>query len=251
MSRSARSAVHSNFPTTRWSLVVRAGSGRGADGRNALAELLQQYLAPMRGHLINRKGVPPQDADDLLQAFLADRVLEDGLVASAVQSRGRFRSFLLTALDHFVLNHFRALRARKRSPKGCVMSMEEVCVVDPTTTADEAFDVAWARQVIELAVAEVREECRVADRPDVWGVFEARILRPSLEATEPTPYGELLERFGFASPAQASNILVTGNRMFRRALRAVVGRYEASDEEVDAELTDLRRLLGRGGARSA
>jgi RNA polymerase sigma-70 factor (ECF subfamily) len=250
MSGSAKPAVRSNFPTTRWSLVVRAGGATGVEGRNALAELLKQYMAPMRGHLINRKGVPPQDADDLLQAFLADRVLEDGLVSSADQARGRFRNFLLTALDHFTLNHYRGLRARKRSPGRRVLPVEGVCIADPAPSADEAFDIAWARQVIELAVAEMREECRVAGRLDVWGVFEARILLPTLESTEPTPYRELLKRFGFAAPSQATNILVTGHRMFRRALQSVVRRYEPNDNEADAELNDLRRSLGRG-ARSA
>lgn len=239
------------FPTTQWSLIVRAGNNGGDCSRQAMAELLGRYLTPMRAHLVNRRHMHPVDADDLLQAFLADRVLEDELVSCAVQGRGRFRNFLLTALDHFVLNYFRSLQAQKRQPKGHRVSRELVDVVGGNGEAGQAFDVAWGREVIEQAVGEMREECIAARRPDVWGVFEARVLRPCLESVSPTPYRELVERFNFATPSQATNILVTGNRMFLRALKSVVGRYAKDGQAVEEELLDLQRILSSSGARSA
>ncbi|HEV2687165.1 MAG TPA: hypothetical protein VGV35_01385, partial [Bryobacteraceae bacterium] len=71
------------FPTTQWSGVERAGHPNTL-GRLALGELLARYLAPLRAHLVLHKRLPPEVADDLLQSFISDRVLEQELVRSAV-----------------------------------------------------------------------------------------------------------------------------------------------------------------------
>jgi hypothetical protein len=80
----------------------------------------------------------------------------------------------------------------------------------------------------------------------VWGVFEARLLGPLLHGAEPTDYEELVGRFGLASAAQASNVLMTGKRMFARIIRAVVGEYALGDEEIESEIRELYAVLGRG-----
>ncbi|MGH7214464.1 MAG: hypothetical protein ACREIT_06850, partial [Tepidisphaeraceae bacterium] len=99
------------FPSTHWSLVDRAGRAPdGSDRREALANLLHRYLPALRCHLIYTRRLDTQTADDLLQAFLADKILEQNTLRHAEQSRGRFRGFLVTALDHFVSNHARAQR---------------------------------------------------------------------------------------------------------------------------------------------
>jgi RNA polymerase sigma-70 factor (ECF subfamily) len=254
MSRTTPRRPNHDLPTTHWSLVNCARGDAGDGHHHALAELLENYLEPLRGHLMVRWGVSPADADDLVQAFVADRVLADDLIAAADRARGRFRTFLLTALDNFVRNHFRAARARKRTPPGGLVADDALdAAVDPASVPpDVAFDVAWTRQVIAQAVEEMRAYCEAGNRSAIWGVFEGRVLRPTLDgAAEAVAYDELVARYGFASPAQASNALVTGNRMFLRFLRAVVGRYERDGGTIDEELADLRRILARAGAGSA
>src|SRR5687768_8954429 len=103
-------------PVTRWSLIARAGRTDEAGWREALAELLTRYLPAMRAHLLIRKRLRPDDVDDLLQGFIASKILEQNVVSVADQRRGRFRTFLLTSLDHFVLNVLRERAAAKRSP---------------------------------------------------------------------------------------------------------------------------------------
>ena len=107
---------------------------------------------------------------------------------------------------------------------------------------------AWARRVIAESLARMQAECSGSGRADVWGVFECRLLAPMLDGAEPMPYEALVERFALRSPAQASNVLITGKRMFERALRAVVGEYVADEAEVDEEIAELRQILARGGA---
>src|SRR5437762_6995431 len=91
------------FPETSWTEVERAGA-EGADGpRDALGGLLRRYMPALRARLVIEKGIQADAAGDLLNGFLADKVLERDLVARADRSRGRFRTFLLTALDRYVV----------------------------------------------------------------------------------------------------------------------------------------------------
>ena len=109
----------------------------------------------------------------------------------------------------------------------------------------DAFDVAWARRVIEQALAGMRGECEGAGRGDLWAIFEGRILAPTLDGADPVPYDELVSRYGLQSPKQAANAVVTARRMFVRYLREVVAQYVARPEDVDGEIAELQQILAR------
>jgi hypothetical protein len=172
-------------------------------------------------------------------------VLEQNLIASADQARGRFRSLLLVSLDRYVVDQLRRGRARKRSP-GQLASIDAIDESLAPVKVSEPFDRAWAKEVLDGSVKRMREECRTAGRDDVWGVFEQRILNPATDGAPPMPYEQLIERFHFQSPAQASNVLVTAKRMFARVLRDVVGEYADDAGEVDEEIRELKEILARG-----
>ena len=89
------------FPTTQWSLVdvVRRGDSRAT--RAALEELLRRYLPALRAHVVRRRHISLDDSDDLIQEFIASKILEKDLLARADRELGRFRSYLLKALDRF------------------------------------------------------------------------------------------------------------------------------------------------------
>src|SRR3954469_23630165 len=92
------------FPTTHWSLVKKAGCTSGESQRAALVEVLNRYMPALRSHLIYHKRIESHQAEDLLQGFLLSKVIEQDLIGAARQERGRFRSFLLTALDRFAIS---------------------------------------------------------------------------------------------------------------------------------------------------
>jgi len=232
----------SGFPTTHWSLVAAAGHATGDAKRKALAELLGNYRSAMRSFLRNNMRIQSDKVDDLLHRFLADRVLETDLIAKVERERGKFRSFLVASLQRFVLNCLREERAKKRSPEK-LESLDAIDVARQSATPLQEFEMDWAREVLGQAVDQMRDECRASARMNLWGVFEGRVLEPTLRNTEPVPYAALVAQFNFASPAQASNMLVTANRMFQRILRSVVGRYEKTPEEIDEEIQDLKRIL--------
>ena len=231
------------FQTTHWSLVERAGLQPGVVQAEALAQLLRHYMPALREHLAARRRFKDHEADDLLQGFLTTKVLEKRIVGQADPQKGRFRAFLATALDRYVNDQLSYQRAKKRAGPAVALD-ERIDVADDPGEADP-FGTAWARQVLADAVERMRAECEANRRPEVWGVFEARILNPTLNDTEPVSYAELVERFGFSSPTQASNVLVTANRMFQRALRSVVSEYEPDDAAIEEEILDLKQILCR------
>lgn len=237
------SISHQPMPTTHWSLVARAGHDDADVKRRALVQLIERYLPAIRSYLVHRKRLRVEDADDLLQGFLMSKVLEQDLLPRTEQDKGRFRTFLLTSLDRYIISEHRRQTAQKRSAGHAVPVDEGIDAAADEAGPDGALDVPWARQILHRAIEQMQGECRASGRGDVWGVFEARILCPTLGTGEPVEYEALVARYGFKSPAQASNVLITGKRMFVRILRCIVGEYCGGEEEIDREITSLQEIL--------
>ena len=239
----------SPFPSTHWTLVA----GAGADDtvrRQALGMLLRRYLPALWSFLVANYRFTSDRADDLVQGFLADKVLEQDLLSRADRTRGRFRNFLATALDRYALNELRREQAAKRSPAGGLASLEEHPGLDrPGPAAADAFDAAWARRVLQLALERMKAECGRKGREDVWEVFEARVLGPTLRGEPPVPLGEMVRRLGI-TPDQASNLVGTSKKMFARNLREVVGEY-ADGADADEEIRSIKQILSKADAGSA
>ena len=234
------------FPTTRWSLVDRAGRQGPEAQREALGQLLARYLPALRSHLVHSQRLQPADADDALQDFVAGKILERDLVAKANQELGKFRTYLLTALDRFLWNRLRAANAQKRAADAALALGDEAEGI-PACGPSDAYDVEWARQVLDEAIRRMQAECLAAGRDEVWGLFECRVLAPIRDDATPADYSELVRRFGFQSPSQASNTLVTAKRMYARILRSVIGEYAHDAAEVESEISELHRILARAG----
>lgn len=227
------------FPNTRWTLVRSAGEGLNA---HALAELLRLYAPALRAHL--RFTIRDDHrVEDLVQGFLTDKVIEQRLIGYADPARGRFRTFLLTALDRYVIDQIRRTSAQKRSPRDGFHNLDEHSDSLHASTDQSVFDRAWATQVVEEVLSAMRQHCEMSDRRDLWDVFEVRYLKPAIEGAEPEPHESIARRLGLASPEQAANLLVTSKRMFTRHFKAAVARYSLSDDEVREEVAELWRLF--------
>jgi DNA-directed RNA polymerase specialized sigma24 family protein len=237
------SARHS-FPATQWTMVEQAG-GAGEGRQQALTLLLEQYLPPLRVHLIAGRGLKREAAEDLLQDFVLNKVLERNLIQQANRDRGKFRTFLLTCLDRYAINHRRDARRARRSPaEQAHLHIDEQ--IDPpavASSATRAFEVAWARQVILRALRQMQDECQRSGRTDLWALFNGRVVAPAFDGVDPWSYDQIVRECGFVSPVQASNALVTAKRAFVRHLRAVVGEYAADEQEIEEEIRDLKMVL--------
>jgi RNA polymerase sigma-70 factor (ECF subfamily) len=231
------------FPTTHWSLVARAGEDPSAAQRDALGDLLRQYLGAFRTYVMTKYHVSRDKADDLVAGFVASRVVERNLVGKAEVGRGKFRNFLMTALERFVIDQFREESAQKRGGGEVAKDIAELRDQIPGRSAGDdpaaAFAAGWARDVIRQSVDRMREATEKS-RPDLWGVFSERVLAPVFDNAEPTAYDGLIGRLGFTDEGQAANALHTAKRIFARILRGVVAEYAMTAEEVDEEMAALK-----------
>ena len=233
------------WPTTHWSLVGSASRGGAEERRQALTLLVRKYLPVLRWHLISRRHVNPGQVDDLLQEFLVSKVLEKDIIRLADQKRGRFRTFLATALDRFVINRKKYENATKRSALRYEdLDQASSNLPDRGHTPSEMIDYFWARQVLGQAIRHMRVECSRPTRVDAWKVFRGRVLSPMLRSTEPVPFAKLAEQPSIGTTTRASHLLLTANRIFARSLRTVIGAYD-SELDIEDEIRDLRQALSK------
>src|ERR1700733_5861177 len=147
------------FATTHWSAVLTAGqdTNRAAD---ALARLCQDYWYPLYAYA-RRRGCSPHDAQDLTQEFFA-RLLAGNWLARADPQRGRFRSFLLSAMKHFMANEWNKALTQKRGGGKLIQSLNEDLAehqyrLEPADNAapEYVFDQRWAVALLERALAQL------------------------------------------------------------------------------------------------
>jgi RNA polymerase sigma-70 factor (ECF subfamily) len=210
--------------------------------------LLEKYSHPLKAHLGFKFRVDEERAADWLHGFIERKVLLGELLCKASRDRGRFRTFLLNALDNFVFSELRKEHAQKRQPQNGMVSIEDLPPgVDAgwATHSADGFALEWARDVVADTLQRMEAECRAKSCPERWGVFKARLLDPALDGAHAPRYEELVLQFGFRSPAEASNALITGRRQFSRLLREVVAEYAGAGADVEAELRDLMRALSK------
>ena len=163
--REPRSAAgeRGRFATTRWSVVASAGRGGSAESRDALAALCETYWFPLYA-FVRRQGYSADDAQDLIQSFFA-RLLEKNYLEAADRRRGRFRSYLLGALKHFLANQRKRSRAWKRGGGQAVLSLDFASAesryhLDPADqlTPERLYDKRWALALLDRVLKRLRDE---------------------------------------------------------------------------------------------
>lgn len=230
------------FATTRWSLVAAAGNGKSAD---ALEELCRIYWFPIYA-VIRKSGKSTEDARDLAQGFFA-KLLEKQWLDSADDSRGRFRTFLLTALKRYLINEWHREHTAKRGGGREVVPLDADLAErlyapegEQSRTPDELFDRRWALAMLDAAMSRLEGEYRNSDR-----VQEFAKLVPGLTASRgETDYQDLAGSLG--STVGAARVAVHRMRKrFRILVREEVARTVTRDEDIDSEMSALMQALGK------
>src|SRR5215212_4552422 len=185
------------FPTTHWSVVLRAGDGAAPANGAALEELCRAYWTPLYAYL-RRQGHSPHDAQDLTQGFLA-RVIAREDIGNVGPEKGRFRTFLLTGLRNFTIKqalHDKALKRGGGRPTLSINSEEAERLCGPDLTAESpelAFDRRWCRTMLSLAIQRLRDEHRARGKQ---ALFET--LAPFLDGADPGEYETVAQLLGMA-----------------------------------------------------
>ncbi len=230
---------------TRWSLIARARETDADTRMEAMNTLLQTYLPVLQWYLTRHSGLSFHEREDLIQGFVARKILDQEILSRADRSRGRFRSFLLGAFQNYIRDELRKQHAARRAPPGGhLLPLEEA---DGVSSCDRKMErelqQVWLRQLVAQAAANMQKACTEENREDVWSIFSSRLLDPMLGGDKPEPYDALVARLGLRSPSQASNLLVTAKRMFARHLRQAVCDTVGDPAQVEEELEELKKSL--------
>ena len=228
------------FPRTDWSELDQTGE----PDEVRLDRLIRTYWAPLRIFLVATFPSLKDQADLLLQDFAEDKILKKGWLQRADRSRGKFRDFLKTSLRNFVLD--RLSRADVKNPP---VPLEDLTQEPPAAESpSEEFDLTWARTVLSQTLQRMEADCKnpAADQPRrgyIWEMFRLRLLEPIFEDSAPPPYEQLIQRFELKSPMDASNLLLSGKRIFKMHLGRVIQEYAGHDAATTAEIRDLEQFL--------
>jgi len=234
------------FLTTHWTLIEAIKSGEDKD-RALIGLLLERYWKPVYCYL-RRKGYDNEAAKDLTQGFLHEVVLNRGLVQKAEQSRGRFRSLLLVALNRYVINVQEAQTARTRIPRDKLVSLE---VVEPPELArmmtssnpDDFYHYVWLSALLDQVLSAVETSCQQDGLRTHWQLFHDRVVQPILQGSAPPSLADVGRKHGIQDEKKASNMVITVKRRFRSALKEYVRTTVASDKYVQEELTEIMKFL--------
>jgi RNA polymerase sigma-70 factor (ECF subfamily) len=239
-------ASRRRFATTRWSLVLAAGSASSSSGaREALATLCETYWYPLYAFLRSR-GYDADDAQDLTQAFFA-RVLEKQAISQADPARGRFRSFLLASLQHFAANQRDRDLAKKRGGGLPIVPLEIETAegrfqLEPPSdeTPERVFDRRWALTLLARVMSRLDAATSEAGRR---AQFEA--LRSYLTGDQPQlSYAETAAQLGISEGAVKVAVHRL-RRQFRDLVRDEIAQTVASADEIEDELRYLWSAVGR------
>lgn len=233
----------SRFPTTAWSMVAKAGDCHDAGFRQSLALLCGSYWLPVYAFIL-RKGFGPEEARDYTQEFFT-RVIEKEYLRDVDRSKGKFRSFLLAAVSHFLSNQLDSLRAQKRGGGREPISLdrdetEARRPFEPAhgSTPESQFEYQWALTVLERALERLRTQ---------YSSVDFLRLKPFLLGE--AAHGELAATARQLATSEGS-LKVAVHRMrkrFREMLRSEVANTVSDPDQVDEEIGYLITVLARGG----
>jgi RNA polymerase sigma-70 factor (ECF subfamily) len=237
--------MNARFATTNWSMVLAAGETGSAQAREALAALCEDYWYPVYA-FTRRQGASAEDARDLTQGYFL-QLLEKGYLKGLTPEAGRFRSFLLVSVKHFLSNARDRERALKRGGGRPPLSLDYETAegryrfeaADPAPTPERLFERRWALTVLENTMGMLRQEFERAGASPRYERLRAYLTEDGAQ----TPYGEAAKELGMSETA----VKVTVHRMrqrFGRALREIVARTVATPGEVDDEIRSLLAALG-------
>jgi RNA polymerase sigma-70 factor (ECF subfamily) len=234
------------FPDTHWSVVLAAARQADSPQTHAAWETLCRAYWPPLYAFIRRRGHSPEEAQDLTQEFFA-RLLQRHDLATTSPDKGRFRSFLLAVLKHFLANEWHRAQCQKRGGGQVTFSLDaepaearyQMDLAD-TATPESVFERHWAFAVLDQTMDRLCAEYARAGKGDLFA-----LLKETLSGEKrATPRAELAARCGLSVGA----VDVAVHRLRRRygeLLRDEIAQTVSQPGEVEDEIRHLKAVLGR------
>jgi RNA polymerase sigma-70 factor (ECF subfamily) len=232
------------FASTHWSVVLTAAQSDSPEARRALETLCATYWYPLYAWLRWQRQSPP-DAEDLVQAFFAFLLQRDGL-RTVHPAKGRFRSFLLASLKHFVANEWDKGRALKRGGEFRMLSLDDEegearfqQEASRDLTPDRAFEQSWAMTLFSGVLARLRDEYAAEGKAALHDAVQPYLT----EDGGKVPHAQTARLLGMGEGAVRMAVLRL-RRRFGELLRAEIAQTVATPEEIDDEIRALLAAVG-------
>jgi RNA polymerase sigma-70 factor (ECF subfamily) len=232
-----------HFATTHWSIVLSAGQPDSSRYQQALEALCRTYWFPLYAYL-RRHGFDAQKAEDYIQAFFTSLLEKRGL-RLADPKRGRFRSFLLTALKHFLANEHTRAQAQKRGGGRKILSLdienaENQYIREPCDelSPEKLFERSWALAVLDRTMVRLQVEAVAAKKEKHFDCLKMYLTAEK----NAIPYNEVAVRLKMTEGA----VKVAVHRLrqrYRDLLRDEIAQTVTTEEQINEEIRDLFTAL--------
>jgi RNA polymerase sigma-70 factor (ECF subfamily) len=229
------------FATTHWTVLLNAADSRAPGAREALEKLCRAYWYPLYA-FVRRKGHDSHDAQDLTQEFFA-RLLAQHFLHDVHPDKGKFRSFLLASMNHFLAKEWRRDGALKRGGGSITFSLDAEAAeghyrLEPAhhLTPEALFERRWAMTLLDEAMAGVREDYRAEGKEQLFNELKTMLSGERTEAR----YAEIAPRLGMTESALKKAAQRLRER-YRDCLRTGIALTVAKPDEIDGE---IRYLFG-------
>jgi len=233
--------TNQRFATTHWSVVLAAKGPESPGAAVALEQLCRTYWGALYA-FVRRAGHPPADAADLTQAFFA-RFLEKQFLQDVDRQKGKFRSFLLKTLNHFLVDEWRHAHAEKRAGSHPVLSINAEewesrygHELASEATPEKLFERRWAMTLFDQALARLRAESVQTGSAREYDLLKDFLSRPAGDGDYAAVAGQLR-----LSPGTIAVHVHRLRKRYGELVREEVAHTVGSGDEVEAE---LRHLLG-------
>lgn len=246
-SQSSISHAPEAFAPTNWAIVNAAAGPDEEAARSALAELCRTYWYPLYA-FIRRRGYAVEDAQDLTQGFF-EHLLEREVFRQADRVKGRFRAFLLTAVQNYLVTHIEHGKTWKRGGRTGFLPLEGETMVELRYLRDTSvegspeavFESRWAATVLTRALAALRAEFVGERRQHLFAALE-----PFVTISGDSPrYGEVANSLHI-TPGTLKTMVHRLRQRYRICLRQEIGRTVSSAAEIDDEIRHLCSVLRHG-----
>ncbi|MGA2864130.1 MAG: sigma factor [Verrucomicrobiota bacterium] len=233
----------STFATTHWSVVLAAREPASPQAAAALEELCRAYWYPLYAY-VRRQGRSAHDAEDLLQSFFV-RFLEKDFLHQVDRAKGRFRSFLLGALNHFLANEWDKARSQKRGGQAHFLSLDtgqaerwygEDLASD--LTPEKLYEQRWACVLLERVMQRLEHDSESAGKGDSFAALKGFLIGEDGGQS----YPDLAAQFGVTEAALKMRVQRLRHR-YQRLLREEIAQTVTSPEEVEDEIRHLFSIL--------
>jgi DNA-directed RNA polymerase specialized sigma24 family protein len=231
------------FATTHWSVVLSASRPESAHYHQALESLCRTYWFPLYAYL-RRHGYDTHQAEDHTQAFLANLLAKRGL-RLVEPKRGKFRSFLLAALKHFLANERARAGAQKRGGGRRVLSLdyrnaETQYALEPRDelSPEKLFERSWALTVLDRAMARLQAEAAASKKQPQFDRLKACLTAGKNAVAYHQIAAELKMTEGAVKVA-----VHRLRRRYRELLREEIAQTVATEDQIDEEIRHLFAAL--------